>query len=344
MLDFDANRLNTVFVNISTVLITGAGGFVGTLLVEKLIAAGFKVKALDTFWFGNHLRPAKNLEILRFDLRDRLPIDLLTDVDAVIHLACISNDPSYEINVDFSNSINIEASKKLIDFCRQSDIKRFIFASSSSVYGVKSELSVTEDLDLMPLTPYSSGKVEVEKYLSRFTDNFDIVILRPATLYGYSPRLRLDLVSNIFAAQAFFEKKITIFGGLQQRPQLHIQKMLAVYLNCLKEEKHFVGEIFNIGEGNFSVTEIADSVKSLFSENIEVSALPSSDNRSYRIGSEKYEIYFNTKLTSNLIGGLGDLVSEFKKSPEINWQSPQFHNVKTLKQFLSVPGTELGLK
>ncbi len=319
-------------MNFKKILITGAGGYVGTPLVTKLLSNGFKIIALDTFWYGCHLQAHKNLTIIKGDLRSIELENMLADVDAVVHLACISNDPSYELNTAFSESINIGASIRLIEQCKKSKIKRFVFASSSSVYGVRKESQVTEDLLPEPLTVYSKSKVVVEDYLRLKTkDDFDVVILRPATVYGISPRLRLDVVCNLLSAQAFFNNVITVHGGEQLRPQIHIDKITSIYQACLTEDRHFSGEIFNASEENYSVKNIAEQVKNSLSRKVEISFLPMFDPRSYKINSLKLSKFFNVSLVSNLENGILELMDFFTHHPNMDWTDEQYHNVKKLK-------------
>ena len=319
-------------VNLRKILITGAGGYIGTKLVSKLLHNGFEIIALDTFWFGCYLENHKNLVIVKADLRSVDLPKLFVGIDAVVHLASISNDPSYELNPVFSESINVTASIRLIEHCRKSNIKRFIFASSSSVYGVRKEHDVTEKLMPEPITIYSKSKITIENYLKTHgSKDFDIVILRPATVYGVSPRLRLDVVCNLLSAQAYYDKLITVHGGEQLRPQIHIDKMTDVYLACLNEIKYFSGEIFNVSEENYSVKQIAEQIKSLSDHIVDINFLPVFDTRSYKINSNKFLNYFKLNLFSNLENGITELIHYFKKNPNIVWTDEIYHNVKKLK-------------
>jgi nucleoside-diphosphate-sugar epimerase len=219
------------------ILITGAGGYVGSLLTHQLLLQGHSVVAFDAFWFGNFLPSHENLTVIKNDLRFYDFSNILHDVQTVVHLACLSNDPSYELNPYFSKEINYQGSLNLLKACQNSSIARFVFASSSSVYGIKEEEHVTEALTPAPLTPYSYFKLQIEEELAvAAKDNFDFVILRPATLCGPSPRLRLDIIGNIFSAQAYFDRKLTIDGGNQFRPQLNIKDMIRAYQMCILEK------------------------------------------------------------------------------------------------------------
>ena len=216
------------------IFITGGGGYVGTVLTEKLLNLGHKVIILDLFLFGDHTKEHQNLTKVKADLRQLSKYkEYLNNVDAVIHLACISNDPSFELNPILGKSINFDCFEPFVQECNLKKIKKFIYASSSSVYGLKKETNVIETMSLEPLTEYSFYKAECEKILSNFSsDNFCTVILRPATVCGYSPRQRLDLVVNILTNFALNKNKIVVFGGKQLRPNLHIEDYCGV-IECL---------------------------------------------------------------------------------------------------------------
>ena len=222
------------------VLVTGGAGYVGAVLVPKLLQAGYQVKVLDLYIYGTDVLAAvknhPNLEEIQGDIRDRALLEkVMPGCDAVIHLACISNDPSFELDPDLGRSINYDAFVDLVDVAKDSGVKRFIYASSSSVYGIKETDNVTEDLPLLPLTDYSRYKALCEEVLlSKREPGFVTLVLRPATVCGYSPRQRLDLVVNILTTQAINNGKITVFGGQQKRPNIHIEDMTDLYLKSLQ--------------------------------------------------------------------------------------------------------------
>ena len=316
------------------ILIIGAGGYVGTLLTNHLLKQGYNVIAFDTFWFGNHLTPHEKLTIIQGDLRFYDFKKILSSTKSVIHLACLSNDPSYELNPIFSKEINYDGSVNLYKACMNSNIERFIFASSSSVYGLKDEEQVTEELSPNPLTPYSFFKLKIEEELKIAAQgSFDLVILRPATLCGPSPRMRLDIIGNIFASQAFFERKLTIDGGMQFRPQLNIKDMVRAYEMCLLDSKDFNGACYNIGEGNYTVLELAKKVQSLCPFSVELKINDIFDNRSYRLNSEKIKLERNFIINHTVDEAINDMFEYFLKN-NLNWNEPQFHNIKTIKMFL----------
>ena len=273
------------------IFIIGGGGYVGSALVPRMLDVGYQVTVYDLFIYGEEvLKKHENLKIIKGDIRD---IDLLKKslkgLDSVIHLACISNDPSFELDPELGKSINLDCFRPLVETAKDLKIKRFIYASSSSVYGIKEEKNVIETLPLEPLTDYSKFKVECEKILSEYTsDEFETVIIRPATVCGYAIRQRLDVVVNILTNLAFHKRKIKVFGGEQLRPNIHIQDMVNIYMEVLKADKKLVnGEIFNAGYDNFKVNEIALAVKEVVGDDVEIETMPTDDNRSYHVSSEK---------------------------------------------------------
>ena len=261
------------------------------MLVPRLLELGNSVTVLDLMWYGEDVIDAHpNLVMVKGDIRDQeLLRKTIPGHDSVIHLACISNDPSFEMDPKLGESINLDAFQPLVEISRASGVKRFIYASSSSVYGVKSEPNVSEDMSLEPLTDYSRFKAECEKILANYqSPEFTTVTIRPATVCGYSRRQRLDVVVNILSNLAFHKRKITVFGGKQLRPNIHIADMVEAYVVLLNAPRELIaGEIFNAGYENQSVEELANSVRDVMGDDVELVTSPTDDNRSYHISSQK---------------------------------------------------------
>jgi len=275
------------------VLVTGGAGYVGAVLVPKLLSKGYRVKVIDLYLYGRDvLREVKdhpNLTEVKGDIRDiQLMEKEISGIDAIIHLACISNDPSYELNPELGKSINYDAFVQLVHIAKEK-IKRFVFASSSSVYGIKETSEVTEDLPLLPLTDYSKYKAKCEEVLlEEANDDFIVSIIRPATVCGYSPRMRLDLTVNILTNHAVNRREITVFGGEQTRPNIHIDDICDLYVQLLElPDEKIHKKIYNAGYENHKVKEIARMVQSIVGEDIQIRTVPTDDNRSYHISSKK---------------------------------------------------------
>ena len=276
---------------IKNVFVTGGAGYVGAVLVPKLLKAGYKVKVLDLYIYGDDVLASvkghPNLTEIKGDMRDvKLLEKIIPTTDAVIHLACISNDPSFELNPELGKSINYDAFLPLVDISKKNNVKRFIYASSSSVYGVKEVDSVTEDMERLPLTDYSKYKALCEDYLlEQQTGDFSVLILRPATVCGYSPRQRMDLTVNILTNHGYHNRKIRVFGGTQKRPNIHIEDICDLYIKCLEyPAEKIAGKIFNAGYENHTVGQLAKMVKDVIGdESITIVTEPTNDNRSYHL-------------------------------------------------------------
>ena len=276
---------------IKRIFITGGAGYVGAVLVPHLLGHGYEVTVLDLMIYGEEvLAEHPRLTKIKGDIRDRrLLTTSIPNHDAVIHLACISNDPSFELNPSLGKSINLDAFAPLVEISKNSGVSRFIYASSSSVYGIKDEQNVHEGMSLEPLTDYSRFKAECEAILAKHqSDDFTTVTVRPATVCGYSPRQRLDVVVNILANLAYHKGWISIYGGTQLRPNIHIKDMAKAYLALLDAPKEAIaGEIFNIGYENYSVEQLGQMVAETIGPNVEIERTPTDDNRSYHISSDK---------------------------------------------------------
>ena len=325
---------------LKTVLVTGGAGYVGSALVPRLLREGYRVKVLDLYIYGSDVfdgaKPNPNLLEIRGDIRDEKLLDQsLSGVDAVIHLACISNDPSYELNPKLGKSINHDAFLPLVRLSKKHGVKRFIYASSSSVYGIKAVDNVTEDLPLEPLTDYSKFKALCEEELLReSSDEMTTVIFRPSTVCGCSPRLRLDLTVNILTNHAINKGEITVFGGGQKRPNIHIQDMVQVYVNALQwKHDQIHRKIFNVGYENFTVREIAEMVREEVDHKIPIKVTATEDNRSYHVSSEKIRRELGFVATHSIRDAIRDLKAAFDggKIPD-SMTAPRYYNIKTMQQ------------
>ena len=322
-----------------TILVTGGGGYVGAVLVPALLANGYHVKVLDLFIYGEHvLDSVKNhpkLSLIKGDLRDPAVLsENVAGCEMVIHLACISNDPSFDLNPQLGRSINLDAFRPLVKISKRSGVKRFIYASSSSVYGVKEEPDVHEEMVLEPLTDYSKFKAECEGILAEFqADDFTTVTLRPATICGFSPRQRLDVIVNIFANLAYNKGEISVFGGGQLRPNIHIIDMVEAYKTLLIASKSKIaGQVFNVGCENHSVMELAKIAKSVVGNHVKLVVTPSDDNRSYHISSDKIKNELGFQLSYSIEDAIKDLVSAFKEGLLPNPLSNEFYfNIKRMQ-------------
>ncbi len=320
----------------TNIFITGGGGYVGSVLTPYLLNIGYNVTVIDLFMYGHTLNPHPNLKIIEGDIRNKNLLEKnLKNIDVVIHLACISNDPSFELNPDLGKSINLDAFPELVSISKYHKVQKFIYASSSSVYGIKSEPNVNEEMSLEPLTDYSKFKVECEKILNDAkSDNFKVATIRPATVCGFSPRQRLDVIVNILTNLAFFKKEITVFGGSQLRPNIHILDMVRSYELLLKTDfKSINGEIFNVGFENVSVDNLANTVKDVLGQDIKIKKTPTNDNRSYHISSEKIKKMLNFQTKYSIKSAVIDLKHAFEKRIITNtFDDDKFYNIKVMNR------------
>mgnify|MGYP001351004550 CR=1 FL=1 len=318
------------------IFITGGAGYVGAVTVPLLLENGYEVTVFDLMIYGEDvLEDHPHLTKVKGDIRDTIALKKhIRGHDIVIHLACISNDPSFELNPDLGKSINLDAFRPLVELSKESGIERFIYASSSSVYGVKEEDNVHEDMLLEPLTDYSAFKAECEKILLEYQDpNFTTVTIRPATVCGYSKRQRLDVVVNILTNLAYHKRKITVFGGNQLRPNIHIKDMAISYLRLITAPKEkIMGQIFNAGDENYTVNELSQIVKNVIGEDVEVVFSESDDNRSYHISSQKILDVLGFKPTYSIEEAVIDLKEAFEKELLINpLENKKYFNIKIMQ-------------
>lgn len=321
------------------VLVTGGAGYVGSNLVPKLLNAGYGVTVLDLYLYGDDIfaaqRGNKLLREVKGDMRDPGTVrTALKDCDAVIHLACISNDPSFDLNPELGKSINYDCFRPLVRAAKEVGVKRFIYASSSSVYGVKETPNVTEDLPLEPLTDYSKFKAMCEDDLeAERASGFVAVTIRPATVCGYAPRLRLDLTVNILTNFAVNKGFITVFGGDQLRPNIHIDDMTDAYLLLLETpDEKIDGRIFNAGYENHTVMDIAKMVKKVVGNGVDIRVESTNDHRSYHVSSDKIrrELGFTAKRT--IEDAIRDLKDAFDAGKIPNsFDDDRYFNIKRMK-------------
>lgn len=325
---------------IDQVLVTGGAGYVGAVLTPKLLAAGYRVKVLDLFLFGEHVldavRDDPNLELIKGDIRDRALLErTFPGCDAIIHLACISNDPSFDLDPQLGKSINYDAFFNIVEVAKRSGVRRFVYASSSSVYGVKRDPQVTEELPLEPLTDYSKYKALCEQVLlDNRQPGFTTLILRPATVCGDSPRLRLDLTVNILTNHAYHNRTIKVFGGRQMRPNIHIADMTDLYVKSLAWPDDAVdGRIFNAGYENHTVAEIADTVRDVVGDDVDVVTTPTDDHRSYHICSQKIRRELGFEPRHTITRAVEDLLVAFRSDRVSDaMHDDRYFNVKLMKK------------
>lgn len=317
------------------IFITGGAGYVGSKLVPKLLELGYKVTVLDLMIYGENVLPNhKNLKTIKGDIRNTTILENnLPGHEFLIHLACISNDPSFELNPKLGKSINLDSFEPLVKLSMKSNISRFIYASSSSVYGIKKEKNVTEDMSLEPLTDYSKFKGECEKILNKYkSENFVTTTIRPSTVCGYAKRQRLDLVVNILTNHAYHNKEIKVFGGDQLRPNIHIDDMVNSYLSVIEANEQIInGQIFNVGFRNQSVNELANDVKEVIGQDVKIINTKSDDNRSYHVSSKKIRdiLGFTTKFTVQ--NAVLDLKTAFENNILTNtFENELFYNIKRM--------------
>lgn len=307
------------------ILITGGCGFKGTELAEQL-SKKHNITIIDTQWFGNyHTNP--KIKVIKEDIRN-INLEHLNNINTVIHLANIANDPGVDLNPVLSWEVNVLASQKLIEGCIRNNVKNFIFASSGSVYGVKEEKDVTEDLELVPISTYNKTKMTAERVLLSYRDDINIHIIRPATVCGYSRRMRLDVSVNMFVFQALQNKKITIFGGTQVRPNIHIKDINNIYEHFINNPDIDAG-IYNAGFENLSLLEISDKIKKIIGNDIEIIITKSNDKRSYRLNSDKL-ISTGYKKKYDVDAAINDIIEKFENKSLNNLD--QFYTVKWMKK------------
>lgn len=324
------------------VMVTGGAGYVGHVLVPLLLSEGYEVTVYDILYFPCRLPNHPNLRVIQGDIRDTARLSgAFVGQDAVLHLACISNDASFELDENLSKTINFDCFEPMIAAAKKAGIRRLVYCSSSSVYGVSDSPDVTEEHPLVPLTLYNKFKGMCEPLLWQHkSDDFTVVTIRPATVCGYSPRMRLDLSVNILTNHAVNKGVITVFGGTQMRPNLHIEDMADAYLLMLRAPHEKIhGEIFNIGFQNHSIADLARTVKACVSaqfpgrREIEIVTTPSNDNRSYHVNSEKIRRVLGFTPKRTIEDAIRDVARAFGNHLIPNsFDDDWYYNVRTMKR------------
>ena len=327
--------------HLTRVLVTGGAGYVGHVLTPRLLDAGYHVTVYDALFFGCRLPNHPHLRVIRGDIRDAASFAAAcAGQDALLHLACISNDASFELDERLSTSINYDCFEPMVEAARRAGVRRFVYCSSSSVYGVSDAADVTEDHPLVPITLYNKFKGLCEPILlSRKSDEFTAVVLRPATVCGYSPRMRLDLSVNILTNHAVNRREILVFGGTQMRPNLHIDDMADAYLLMLAAPHDAIqGQVFNIGFQNHAMADLAGLVRTTVEEAvpdgppIRIVTTPSDDRRSYHVNADKIRRVLGFAPRRTIADAVRDLTRAFQNSllPD-SFDDDRYYNVRTLK-------------
>lgn len=310
------------------ILVTGGSGYIGSILIPRLLEKKHKVINVDTQWFGHYLKNSRNLINYKMNYSH---IDKIKDknIDVVIHLASIANDPMAEIDKNLSWETSALNTYKLLEFMKKRKIKKILYASSGSVYGIKKEIKVTETSKLEPISLYNKVKMITERIILSYKDEITPFIIRPSTVCGFSPRMRLDLTVNILTYSALKNKIINVFGGQQIRPNIHIEDMCRVYEFFLKKNKSYSG-IYNAGYENKSIIEIAKTVKNITNSKINI-IKDKNDPRSYRLNSDKIQ-KIGFRYTKNYVDAIYELCEKFKKK-KIKDRDNNF-SVKWLKKII----------
>ena len=308
-----------------TILVTGGCGYKGSVLVGKLLNSGYRVVVIDTQWFGNSIQAHQELTVIKQDVRD-LKIDQLAGIDSIIHLASVANDPCGDLDPKLTWEISALATMQLADMAARSGIKQFIYASSGSVYGIKDEPEVTEDLELTPISEYNKTKMVAERVLLSYKDQMNVVMIRPATVCGLSPRMRLDVSVNMLTVQALKNGVITVFGGNQARPNIHIDDITDLYISILQHPDRYEG-VYNAGFENLTILEIADMIAQKVNAEIKVTA--SNDPRSYRINSDRL-LATGFKPKKNVEDAINEIISAWKSGTLKD--IPNHYNLKWMQE------------
>ena len=308
-------------------LITGGCGYIGSRVTRHLLKLRHKVLVYDSFWFGNSLKKHKNLKVIKGDIRDFDKLNI-KNIDVIIHLANVANDPTVELNPNLSWEINVLAAKIMADHAVKNKVKKLIFFSSGSVYGLKKEKKVTEELKLNPISVYNKTKMIAERVFLSFKDKIEVICLRPATVCGVSERLRLDVTVNKLTFDGFFKKKIFVDGGKQVRPNIHIEDIVRIIDHFVLSKKKFKHNIYNIGFENLSILQIAKKIQKRLRVKIKINK--SRDIRSYRQDSSRL-IKTGFKPKYSVDHAIDQLIEYFKIKKLSNFGVNNF-NLKKMKK------------
>ena len=310
-----------------SIIVTGGGGYIGTVLVDKLLKMNKKVKVIDTFWFGNYLKKNKNLTVIKKSIHD-CSIKDLRGIKTIFHLASVANDPASNLDPKLTWEISCIGTLKLCELAKKVKIQKFIFASSGSVYGIKKERNVHEDLQLLPISDYNKTKMIAEKVIENYKNDFNCYMIRPGTVFGYSPRMRLDLMINILTFHALTKNKITVFGGSQIRPYIHIDDMTDLYLFFLN--KKIKPGVYNASTGNLSALKTACQIKKII-PGCKIEIKESNDPRSYRLSNKKV-ISAGFRFKKSLFEGIKELIDYYHAGKIKNTENSYSINfIKKLK-------------
>jgi nucleoside-diphosphate-sugar epimerase len=321
-----------------SILIIGGGGFVGTVLTQRLLDLGYTVRVLDTFWFGDFVKEHANLTKIKGDMRDQNVVDqALSGIDTVIQLACLSNDPTSDLDPELTKDVNYTACKNIIHQAKAKGIKRFIYASSASVYGVRDEANITEDMVLAPITLYSQYKADIEEVLLEAADDeFTTVAVRNSTVSGYSPRMRLDLIISIFVMLAMKKGSITIEGGQQLRPLIHMEDLIDFYVLLLQADREKIHrQAFNVSSGNFKVLDVAQMVQERIPCDLEFVGY--TDPRSYHVSTDKVHRVLGYQTKRPIAQAIEELKGAFAQGI-IDSADSRCYNIKHLKVLMENNG------
>ena len=319
-----------------SIFITGGAGYVGAMLVPRLIKEGHRVTVIDLMIYGENVLPkSPALTVIKGDIRNyELMKSSIPGHDVVIHLACISNDPSFELNPELGKSINLDPFRPMVEISKNAGVKRFFYASSSSVYGIKDEPNVHEGMSLEPLTDYSVFKMKCEEILSEYqSEKFTTTTVRPATVCGYSTRQRFDVVVNILTNLAYHKREISVFGGAQLRPNIHITDMVEIYVLLINAPKNKIaGQIFNGGYENYSVLQLAETVRDEIGEDVVLKTTPTDDIRSYHVSSKKIANVLGFRASHTIRDAVVDIRNAFDEGLLPNpLDDERYYNIKRMQ-------------